>query len=134
MWGGLLLSYGTGALYVFRYLLPQKKEKHLRKIYVAPLASIEPGKSLKFKLPDGNEALILRLGETFAALSNTCPHLGCKVNWRAQENDFFCPCHNGQFNPSGVAIAGPPAAEKKNLKKYDLIVVGESLFIQFEEA
>lgn len=134
MWGGLVVSYGAGALYVFRYLLPQKKEKQLRKIYVAPLVDIKAGKSIKFKLPDGSEALVLRFGEKIQALSNTCPHLGCKVKWRGQEQDFFCPCHNGIFNPEGISTAGPPATEKKNLKQYDLEVIGQSVFIKIEEA
>ncbi len=134
MWGGLMASYGTGALYVFRYLLPEKKAKQLRKIYVAPLNGIESGKTLKFRLPDGNEALILRLGDKYTALSNTCPHLGCKVKWRKQESDFFCPCHNGEFNKEGVATAGPPATEHKDLKTYQLKTIGESLFIEVEEA
>lgn len=133
MWGGLIASYGTGAFFAFRYLVPRKKSGRLRKIFVATVSEVKPGKSIKFQLPDGNEALILRLGEKFLALSNTCPHLGCKVKWRGQEHDFFCPCHNGVFNENGVAIEGPPATENKNLTKYDLEVVGESLFIKIEE-
>lgn len=134
MWGAMLASYGTGGFFAFRYLLPEKKSKQIRKIYVAPVAHIEKGKALKFKLSDGNEALIFRQGDKFVAFSNTCPHLGCKVKWQPAEEDFFCPCHNGVFNKNGVAIAGPPAAEKKNLRQYTLDVVGESLFIQVEEA
>lgn len=134
MWGTLLASYGAGGLMAFRYLLPERKPKQLRKMYVASLSQLQPGKVLKFKLPDGNEALIFQLGEEVLAFSNTCPHLGCKVKWQLKENQFFCPCHDGIFDPKGTAIAGPPAAEKKNLRRYDTEVVGESLFIQVEEA
>lgn len=134
MWGALAASYGTGAFYALRYLLPEKKTKKLRKVYVAPAESFTAGKTLKFKLPDGNEALIFRSGEKFLAFSNTCPHLGCKVKWQPQESNFFCPCHNGVFDPNGTAIAGPPAQEKKNLRQYGLERDGNSLYILVEEA
>jgi cytochrome b6-f complex iron-sulfur subunit len=67
------------------------------------------------------------------ALSNVCPHLGCKVHWEEDKRQFFCPCHGGAFNPGGTAIAGPPADEKKDLKKFALKKVGENLFIEIEE-
>lgn len=30
-----------------------------------------------------------------------CPHLGCTVNFRGNENIFFCPCHDSSFNVDG---------------------------------
>jgi len=57
-----------------------------------------------------------------AALSSTCPHLGCQVRWEAQNDRFFCPCHNGVFDQSGVATAGPPGEAGQSLPKYELKV------------
>src|SRR5690606_19764508 len=28
------------------------------------------------------------------ALNVVCPHTGCFVNYRAENNDYFCPCHS----------------------------------------
>jgi menaquinol-cytochrome c reductase iron-sulfur subunit len=42
-------------------------------------------------------------------LSSVCPHLGCTVQWRAQKDQFICPCHNGTYSPDGERVSGPPA-------------------------
>ena len=34
------------------------------------------------------------------AFSTICPHLGCSVDYRKDEKDFFCPCHNSKFGVS----------------------------------
>ena len=34
------------------------------------------------------------------AFSTICPHLGCSVDYRKDEKDFFCPCHNSKFGLS----------------------------------
>lgn len=35
------------------------------------------------------------------AFSSICPHLGCSVNFRQAEGDFFCPCHTSAFALDG---------------------------------
>jgi Rieske Fe-S protein len=67
---------------------------------------------------------------SFVALSNVCPHLGCLVHWEAQNDRFFCPCHNGVFDPTGKATAGPPAAAGQFLPEYPLKIVDGSLYIE----
>lgn len=36
------------------------------------------------------------------AFNSVCPHLGCSVNYRRSENDFFCPCHTSAFALDGT--------------------------------
>lgn len=53
-------------------------------------------------------AFIQRTAEgNILVLSAICPHLGCTVQWRASEGDFFCPCHRSVFGPQGQLIKGP---------------------------
>lgn len=33
--------------------------------------------------------------------NSVCPHLGCSVDYRRGENDFFCPCHTSCFTLDG---------------------------------
>ena len=47
-------------------------------------------------------------GQNYVALSNVCPHLGCRVRWIPDQGKFFCPCHNGIFNKDGSLVSGPP--------------------------
>ena len=37
----------------------------------------------------------------FLAVYRRCTHLGCTVQWEAQENLFFCPCHASSFDMHG---------------------------------
>lgn len=41
------------------------------------------------------------------AVSRKCTHLGCRLNFSEQQNQFICPCHESRFNPTGKRIAGP---------------------------
>ena len=44
----------------------------------------------------------------FTVMSNVCTHLGCRVRWIADRQEFFCPCHNGVFDKDGKVVSGPP--------------------------
>ncbi len=134
MWGGLALSYGTGLLFALRYVYPLRGQRRLRTIFLAPAADLPAGESKTYTLPDGNQALVTNTGQEVVALSNTCPHLGCKVHWEARNERFFCPCHAGVFDSDGVATAGPPAAEGKNLNKFPIRRIGNNLFLEVEES
>jgi cytochrome b6-f complex iron-sulfur subunit len=41
------------------------------------------------------------------ALSEKCPHLGCRVPWCESSGQFECPCHGSVFNRAGEYRAGP---------------------------
>lgn len=44
---------------------------------------------------------------TVNAFSAVCPHMGCMVQWNAEEKSFDCPCHGSRFTKEGVVINGP---------------------------
>ncbi|MSP62501.1 MAG: ubiquinol-cytochrome c reductase iron-sulfur subunit [Myxococcales bacterium] len=58
------------------------------------------------KVPLGAVWLIRR-GETVSALSTTCPHAGCFVDWEPQKKAFGCPCHGSAFDLAGKCTGGP---------------------------
>jgi Rieske Fe-S protein len=41
------------------------------------------------------------------ALSATCPHLGCAVEFDTGDNQFECPCHESGFRNDGAKLFGP---------------------------
>jgi Rieske Fe-S protein len=47
-------------------------------------------------------------GRDYLVMSNVCTHLGCRVRWIAEQDQFFCPCHNGIFDKTGNVVDGPP--------------------------
>ncbi|MGH9000002.1 MAG: ubiquinol-cytochrome c reductase iron-sulfur subunit [Acidimicrobiia bacterium] len=43
----------------------------------------------------------------YVALSQKCPHLGCRVPWCATSQWFECPCHGSKYNRVGEKKGGP---------------------------
>jgi len=99
---------------------------------------MRPGDSLRWVTPSGAKLTVTRRGDggtvdDFIALSSTCPHLGCQVHWEADEERFFCPCHNGSFDPAGNPTGGPPKAAGTPLSRYPLVVESGALFVEIPE-
>jgi len=138
MLGGLLVGYGKFFSLAVQFLFPSRREVPWQ--FVAPADAIPRGQSLTFTAPNGMTVVIKRreAGATpaqvsldeFIALSSTCPHLGCRVHWEPHNNRFFCPCHNGQFDPEGQPTGGPVLAANQRLPAYSLRIDGGLLFIQ----
>jgi cytochrome b6-f complex iron-sulfur subunit len=131
---GLIAGYGPLAAIAVRFLYPARPARKSW-LYVAGLADFAVGTSLRFRDPAGHMVSIARLGDgdtpdNFIALSSVCPHLGCQVHWESAKRRFFCPCHNGAFDPTGVAIQGPPKEAGQSLSRYPLKADNGLLFIQ----
>jgi Rieske Fe-S protein len=137
MAAGLVGGYGTFCHIAGRFLYPAARRK-TRWLHAGDASRMNVGDSIEYRLPDGATVAITRRGATgnsddFAALGNVCPHLGCHVHWESQNHRFFCPCHNGAFDPGGKATAGPPAEAGQVLPRFPLKVENGLLFIEVPE-
>ena len=65
-------------------------------------------------------------GRDFIAMSNICTHLGCRVRWIKDQDQFFCPCHNGVFDKAGGVVSGPVP---RPLDRFEVKVEDDQLFI-----
>jgi Rieske Fe-S protein len=53
--------------------------------------------------------IVVRVSDTdFRALSATCTHLDCIVEYRKAKGLIWCNCHNGQYDLTGKNVGGPP--------------------------
>ena len=136
MVGGLAASYGTFAVMAGRYLYLYPTGARTKAWqFVTEVDSMRVGGSLDYHAPTGMRIVVARqadrgAAEDFVALSSVCPHLGCQVHWQPHKNRFYCPCHNGVFDPRGKAIEGPPAAAGQSLARFPLKVENGLLFIE----
>lgn len=134
MAGGLAAGYGTFAAMAGRFLYPSSASNAIWQ-FVGRADELLKGGSWNYSAPDGSKVVITRRGsegnaESFVAFSSICPHLGCQVHWEAAHERFFCPCHNGAFDASGRATAGPPQKSGQQLVQFPLRVEGGLLYIQ----
>lgn len=73
-----------------------------------------------------NGVIIARLaGGNIVALSSTCTHAGCTVNFDGSST-FPCPCHGSVFSSSGSVLNGPAF---QPLTRYNTQLSGTSLRI-----
>jgi quinol---cytochrome c reductase iron-sulfur subunit, bacillus type len=40
--------------------------------------------------------------------SDICTHLGCRVTWHPEQEQYISPCHDGRFDVLGNVVSGPP--------------------------
>jgi nitrite reductase/ring-hydroxylating ferredoxin subunit len=133
MLAGLVGGYGAFALIAGRFLYPARPRDRSW-MFVTEVDRIKPGESLLYRTPAGETVNVTRQGsaagaEDFVALSSVCPHLGCQVFWEAQNDRYFCPCHNGTFDADGRGTGGPPGDAGQSLSRYELNVEGGLLYI-----
>jgi len=131
---GLLGAYGTFGYMLGEFVYPASESPHSW-LFVCTVEALPPGRAMDFTSPAGAKIVVTRQGEgttadDFLALSSICPHLGCRVHWESQNDRFFCPCHNGAFDRSGMATAGPPHAANQSLMRFPLKVENGLLFLE----
>lgn len=50
------------------------------------------------------------------AFNDTCTHLGCKVDYQAADQRFFCPCHQSAFKLDGERLNQTPPRDLDSLE------------------
>lgn len=141
IWGiGGLIGIGFGVSAVAYVVGPSLKSQQTQTwMRLGPTSKVEMGVPTLFTFTIQTQAgwisstqevsvyILTTDGRTYIAMSNICTHLGCHVRWIEDQQEFFCPCHNGQFNIDGQVIAGPPP---RPLDRYNVMVENDQLFVQ----
>lgn len=76
--------------------------------------------TVKGPLPAGGyhaerDFILFSNGEKAHAVSRTCTHLGCRVQFLEDKQYIECPCHQSRFSSNGERITGPA---ERNLPVY----------------
>lgn len=119
---GLTLSYGVLGAYAVAYLFPPATRRHAGRLFIGRRPDFPAGTARPFVDQRGRRLLVVADEARLRAFDTRCPHLGCQVHWQPDEQQFFCPCHQGIFDRDGVAIAGPPAADGQSLADVPLVI------------
>ena len=132
LFAAVALPFVQFARIVIRYLYPVDKGE--RWFFVTVVEAFQKGRSMNYTSPEGQSVVISRTAQAgtaadFIALSNVCPHLGCKVSWEGATHSFFCPCHNGRFSAEGAPLEGPPKQAGQELIRFPLKIEKGLLYI-----
>lgn len=103
--GALALLEVGGASLLF--MQPRSLEGEFgSQVKAGPVDTFPNGSVVEY--PDGRFFLVRSSEGGFLAVYRRCTHLGCSVNWEADQNRFFCPCHASSFDLHGD-VKNPPA-------------------------
>ncbi|APZ92046.1 ubiquinol-cytochrome c reductase iron-sulfur subunit [Fuerstiella marisgermanici] len=92
----------------------------------------------RFKdVPVGSVWLRKQPDGSVIAFNSICPHLGCSVNYRRSDDDFFCPCHTSSFDLDGTKTNEVPP---RNMDELEIITAtdgepgkdGKELWLKFQ--
>ncbi|MCE3036551.1 Rieske 2Fe-2S domain-containing protein [Helicobacter sp. faydin-H20] len=80
---------------------------------------------------DFNEARDFKIGDGVFTLGiQICTHLGCIPIYKADKEEFLCPCHGGKFDIDGVNVAGTPPPRPFDIPMFKIdgntLVLGEA--------
>ena len=82
------------------------------------------------RVPIGSVWLLRSESGEVSAFSTVCPHLGCAVEFRGAQSDFYCPCHLSAFRLDGSKDNPIPPRDMDSLRvKPD---TGEEIWVQYK--
>ncbi len=136
---GAIITAGLGIPAVAYIVGPAlKKTEEEDWIAIGSTSKVELGTPTLFKtkverqtgwITDEDEISVYLLtedGREYAAMSNICTHLGCRVRWIDDQDQFFCPCHNAIFSKDGSVVEGPPP---RPLDRFEVKVEDDTIYI-----
>ncbi len=119
LWGMIGASLGVTALLsggmVIRSVLPPGRsiegKTKVGALAVANLSDLETDQPLFAEYGDDAVFVVKRSDDTVLAMNASCPHVGCKLSWEEDVQEFECPCHISGFDIEGALLYGPAGSD-----------------------
>lgn len=113
---------------VIRYLVPPKAvDMGSDSVLAGKLADFKPNSGKIFRFGNRPGLLVRTASGEFRAMSATCTHLSCTVQYRDDLHHVWCACHNGHYDLTGKNIAGPPP---RPLEAFEVQVRGDEVYVR----
>ena len=125
---GFLATAAAFVYPVLRYLIPPTTSDLGSDAVVAGrVGDLKPNSGKIFRFGSRPGLLIRTASGEYRAMSATCTHLSCTVQYRDDLREVWCACHNGKYNLDGRNVSGPPP---RPLEAFDVQVRGEEVFVR----
>lgn len=145
---GALSGIVPGAAGVAYYLSPAARKSSDGGTDMIPVASVSDlptdGQPVRFAVvakekrdaftvyrdvPIGSVYLCSKDGGV-VAFNDTCPHLGCKVDYQGDRQQFYCPCHTSAFDLEGRKTNAIPP---RDLDRLDVEVRDGVAYVKYQD-
>jgi len=112
-----LAAFKKGADHVKRVV--KSFTDHITKDEIDKLSDLTPGSGKVISIKGKKVAISKDQRGKITAVSATCTHMGCVVDWNNTEKSWDCPCHGSRFTPTGNVLTGPALRplEQKTFKR-----------------
>ncbi len=84
---------------------------HAARLSAPPAETLAPGQGGLVELGGEEVAAYRDVDGSLQAVSATCTHLGCTVQWNSAETTWDCPCHGSRFTCDGRVLNGPAVVD-----------------------
>jgi|FLOH01.1.fsa_nt_gi cytochrome b6-f complex iron-sulfur subunit len=128
LFGVTLLGWLGAMIYpVFRFLVPPKRpDLNVSSLDAGLVASFKKNTSKIMRFGRKPVIIVRKKSGDFKALSATCTHLDCNVQFKQDTEQIWCACHNGLYDLEGRNISGPPP---RPLTQFQVNLKDEKIFI-----
>lgn len=112
---------------IFRFMVPpQTVEAEANSVVAGTTAELKVNSAKIFKF-GSKPGILIRTGqEEYRALSATCTHLDCIVQYQPDQQNILCACHNGIYDLNGKNVGGPPP---RPLENYTVNLKGDEIVV-----
>jgi cytochrome b6-f complex iron-sulfur subunit len=125
--GGVVASAASFIYPVLRYVVPPAAtDMGGDSVVAAHVGELKANVAKIFKYGSRPGLLILGADGEYRAMSATCTHLSCTVQYRPDTHQVWCACHNGVYDMAGRNVSGPPP---RPLELYDVHVKGQDIVV-----
>lgn len=125
---GLLTSIGSFLYPILRYLVPPKiPDLGSDAVLAAKVSDLKSNSAKMFRFGTRPGLLIESGPGEYRAMSATCTHLGCTVQYRPDIKEVWCACHNGIYDLNGHNVSGPPP---RPLEQFEVQVRGDEIYVR----
>ena len=125
--GGLLASFISFFYPVLRYLVPPAvTDMGGDSVVAGRVGDLKPNSSKIFRFGARPGLLVMTSDGQYKAMSATCTHLSCTVQYRSELRQVWCACHNGLYDLAGRNVSGPPP---RPLEGYQVHVRGDEIIV-----
>jgi cytochrome b6-f complex iron-sulfur subunit len=125
---GLVTSLASFVYPIIRYLAPPKlPDMGSDAVLAAKVSELKAGAGKMFRFGSKPGLLVQTAAGEYRAMSATCTHLGCTVQYRPDLKEIWCACHNGMYDLNGRNVSGPPP---RPLEAFDVQVRGDEIFVR----